>query len=70
MISAYVEQIKPIPPRIIESVSLGTRSGQAAFCNFTAGAFSVSRGPDVKCYSLRTIHPVADSADSLKDSEL
>ena len=43
MISAYVEQIKPIPPRIVESVSTGTRSGPAALRDFADGSVRFQR---------------------------
>jgi hypothetical protein len=69
MISAYVEQIKPIPPRIIESVSLELDLDKQPFVisplalsGFPEESMSTGMPP--------AIPPVADSVDSLKDSEL
>ena len=69
MISAYVEQIKPIPARIVQSVSSELDLDEQPFVispmalnGFPANSLSTTVS--------RTINPAADSADSLKDSEL
>src|ERR1035441_8728714 len=69
MISAYVEQIKPIPPRIVESVCLELDLDQQPFViSPTAlSGFPESSYPTAMSSS---INPAADSADSLKDIEL
>jgi general secretion pathway protein A len=69
MISAYVEQIKPIPARIVESVSAELDLDQQPF---VISPMALNGFPES---SLSTrisgnINPVADSADSLEDSEL
>ena len=69
MISAYVEQIKPIPPRIIESVSLELDLDKQPFVISPLALSGFPEDP-MSTAIARTIHPVADSADSLKDSEL
>ena len=69
MISAYVEQIKPIPARIVESVSAELDLNEQPFVispmalnGFPENTLSPTiSGP---------IDPAADSADSLKDSDL
>ncbi len=69
MISAYVEQIKPIPPRIIDSVSLELDLDKQPF---VISPLAMSGFPENSMSDAMpgTIHPVADSAESLKDSEL
>ena len=69
MISAYVEQLKPIPPRIVESVSLELDLDQQPF---VISPMALSGFPEdtLSTTVSNSIHPVADSADSLKDSEL
>jgi hypothetical protein len=69
MISAYVEQIKPIPPRIVESVSLELALDEQPF---VISPMAMSGFPENSMSPTITnsIHPVSDSADSLKDSEL
>jgi general secretion pathway protein A len=58
MISAYVEQIKPIPPRIVEAVGTELDLGQQPFALSTTAA------------TAGTINPIANSVDSIKDIEL
>ena len=69
MISAYVEQIKPIPPRIVESVCTELDLDQQPF---VISPMALSGFPeDSLPTAISSSHqPVADSADSLKDSEL
>src|ERR1035441_975128 len=69
MISAYVEQIKPIPPRIVESVCLELDLDQQPFViSPTAlSGFPESSFPTAMSNNLS---PAGDSADSLKDIEL
>jgi general secretion pathway protein A len=69
MISAYVEQLKPIPPRIVESVSLELDLDQQPF---VLSPMALSGFPEdtLSNTASNSIHPAADSADSLKDSEL
>ena len=69
MISAYVEQLKPIPPRIVESVSLELDLDQQPF---VLSPMALSGFPEDTLSNTvsNSIHPVADSADSSKDSEL
>src|SRR5664279_3195006 len=69
MISAYVEQIKPIPPRIVESVSRELDLDRQPFVISPMALSGFPEDPMSSALS-GTIHPVADSADSLKDSEL
>jgi general secretion pathway protein A len=69
MISAYVEQVKPIPPRIVESVSIELDLNQLPF-EISPGTLSgfpenilptgIDSGADAS----------ADAADSLRDIEL
>jgi type II secretory pathway predicted ATPase ExeA len=69
MISAYVEQIKPIPPRIVELVSLELDLEQQPF---VISPMAMSRMPEdsVPSNLSSTFNPIADSVDSLKDIEL
>jgi len=69
MISAYVEQIKPIPARIVESVSIELELDQQPF---VISPMALSGFPEdtLPTAISRTFNPVADSTDSLKDSEL
>ena len=69
MISAYVEQVKPIPPRIVESVSRELDLEQQPFVISPMALSGFSEDPMVSGFS-GNLHPAADSADSLKDSEL
>jgi type II secretory pathway predicted ATPase ExeA len=69
MISAYVEQIKPIPPRIIESVCRELDLDRQPFV-ISPLALSGFQEDSISNAVPRTIQPVADSADFLKDSEL
>jgi len=69
MISAYVEQIKPIPARIVESVSTELDLDDQPFL-ISPMALSGLQGNTFPTTMFNTINPVADSTDSLKDSEL
>ena len=69
MISAYVEQIKPIPARIVESVSTELDLDDQPFL-ISPMALSGLQGNTLPTTMFNTINPVADSTDSLKDSEL
>lgn len=69
MISAYVEQIKPIPARIVESVSTELDLDDQPFL-ISPMALSGLQGNILPTTMFNTINPVADSTDSLKDSEL
>jgi type II secretory pathway predicted ATPase ExeA len=68
MISAYVEQIKPIPARIVESVSTELDLDDQPFL-ISPMALSGLQGNTLPTTMFNTINPVADSTDSLKDSE-
>ena len=69
MISAYVEQIKPIPARIVESVCIELDLDQQPF---VISPMALSGFPEdaLPTAISSTINPVADSTDSLKDSQL
>jgi type II secretory pathway predicted ATPase ExeA len=69
MISAYVEQIKPIPPRIVESVCLELDLDQQPFVLSprALNGFPESSFPTAIS---STVNPAADTIDSLKDIEL
>ena len=69
MISAYVEQIKPIPARIVESVSTELDLDDQPFL-ISPMALSGLQGNTLPTTLFNTINPVADCTDSLKDSEL
>jgi general secretion pathway protein A len=67
MISAYVEQIKPIPPRIVESVGreLGLDSQP-----FVLSPLAMAGMPEEQIPMSSTINPVAGTPDTFKDIEL
>jgi hypothetical protein len=69
MISAYVEQIKPVPARIIESVSVELDLEQQPF---VISPMAMSGFPDDPITSAISSNPfpVSDSLNPLKDSEL
>ena len=69
MISAYVEQIKPIPARIIESVSIELDLNPQPFV-ISPIALSGFPEPDVPTAMSRNLNPIADSKNPLKESEL
>lgn len=69
MISAYVEQIKPIPPRIVESVSLELDLDQQPFV-ISPMALSGMPGEVMPTALSSTMNPAVNSSDSLKDIEL
>jgi type II secretory pathway predicted ATPase ExeA len=69
MISAYVEQIKPIPARIVQSVSNELDLDQQPFL---ISPISMS-GPTenaLKTSMYNTLKPIADNADFLKEREI
>jgi len=69
LISAYVEQIKPIPARTIESVSRELDLDQQPF---VLSPIALSGLPDTKLpiEHSSTVNPVADTANPRKESEL
>jgi type II secretory pathway predicted ATPase ExeA len=69
MISAYVEQIKPIPARIVQSVCVELDLDEQPF---VLSPLALNGFPEntMQTAMSSTINPVADSADSQKDSEL
>jgi hypothetical protein len=69
MISAYVEQIKPIPARIVQSVGMELDLDQQPFV-ISPMAMSGFEENTLPTVISRTINPISDSTDSLKDSEL
>jgi type II secretory pathway predicted ATPase ExeA len=69
MISAYVEQIKPIPARIVESVSLELDLEQQPFV-ISPEAMSGLPEDGLSSSISSSINPISDSSDSLKDIEL
>jgi type II secretory pathway predicted ATPase ExeA len=69
MISAYVEQIKPIPPRIVQSVSLELDLDQQPFV-ISPMALNGFSEDSMSTPVSNIIHPVSDSNDSFKDSEI
>jgi general secretion pathway protein A len=69
MINAYVEQIKPIPPRIVELVSLELDLDKQPFI-VSPTALSGFPESSMSATLPSAIHPVADSGDPQKDSEL
>jgi Type II secretory pathway, component ExeA (predicted ATPase) len=69
MISAYVEQIKPIPPRIVESVCRELDLDTQPFV-LSPMAFSGMQEEAIPSAVPGTLNPVVSSADTLKDIEL
>lgn len=69
MISAYVEQIKPIPPRIVESVSMELDLEQQSFV-ISPEAMAGLRESGMATGMASDIGPIGDSIDSIKDIEL
>lgn len=69
MISAYVEQIKPIPPRIVESVSLELDLDQQPF---VISPMAMAGMPDSSMLPAMSssMNPGIDASDTLKDIEL
>lgn len=69
LISAYVEEIKPVPARIVESVSVELELDQLPLVVSPITTF----GPTENFLPTRissTVKPVANPTDSLKDTEL
>jgi type II secretory pathway predicted ATPase ExeA len=69
MISSYVEQIKPVPERIIESVSIELDLNQQPFV-ISPIAMSGLPEPGLPAAMSRNLNPLADSTSPLKESEL
>jgi hypothetical protein len=69
MISAYVEEIKPIPARIVEVVCTDLYLDDQPFL-ISSMALSGLPENTLPTAISSTINPVAVSTDSLKDSEL
>jgi general secretion pathway protein A len=69
MISAYVEQIKPIPARIVESVGTELDLDEQPFV-ISPMALSGVQGSTLPTTMFSTTNPAADSKVSLKDSEI
>ena len=69
MISAYVEQIKPIPPRIVESVC---RELDLDSQPFVLSPLAMAGMPDepLPTTMSNTMNPAMSSVDTLKDIEL
>jgi type II secretory pathway predicted ATPase ExeA len=69
MINAYVEQVKPIPARIVESVCVELDLEQLPF---VISPMAMAGAPEnaVPTALSSTFTHVADSADSIKDSDL
>jgi type II secretory pathway predicted ATPase ExeA len=69
MISAYVEQVKPIPPRIVESVSMELDLDQQPFVISPIALSELSQTGVPTAFSSK-IKPIADAANPLKESEI
>jgi type II secretory pathway predicted ATPase ExeA len=69
LISAYVEQIKPIPARIIESVSMELNLDQQPFVISPIALSGLSETGMPTAFT-STIKPNADAANPVKESEL
>lgn len=69
MISAYVEQIKPIPPRIVESVCRELDLDSQPFV-LSPLAFSGMSEETLPTAMPSTLNPAIGSSDTLKDIEL
>jgi len=67
MISAYVEQIKPVPARIVESVSIELDLEQQPF---VISPMAMSGFPDDPISSAISSTTIAESMNPLKDSDL
>jgi general secretion pathway protein A len=67
MISAYVEQIKPIPPRIVESVC---RELDLDSQPFVLSPMAMAGMPEEPMPMSSNINPVVSTADTFKDIEL
>jgi type II secretory pathway predicted ATPase ExeA len=69
LISAYVEQVKPIPARIVESVATEFGLDDQPFL-ISPMAMSGIQENTLQGSPYNTINPIGDTADSLKDSKL
>jgi type II secretory pathway predicted ATPase ExeA len=69
LVSAYVEEIKPVPARIIESVSVELELTQRPFV-LSPLAESESPGSSLPTGISSTVNPIADPAEFLTDGEL
>ncbi len=69
LVSAYVEEIKPVPARIVESVSVELELAPRSFA-ISSLADSESPGSALPTRIPSTVNPIADSAEFLTDGEL
>ncbi len=69
LISAYVEQVKPIPARIVESVTIEFGLDEQPFVISPMAMSAVKENP-FQTSTYNSINPIPDTTDSLKDSEL
>ena len=69
LISAYVEQVKPVPARIVEEVSLELDLEQQPFLISPMALGSMPKSPLPSDMSF-TIKPVVDATDSRKEHEI
>jgi type II secretory pathway predicted ATPase ExeA len=69
MISAYVEQVKPIPARIIESVSMELILDEQPFAVSPLAMSGLPEGI-LSTTEPNVIRPIADSTDFLKEREI
>jgi type II secretory pathway predicted ATPase ExeA len=69
MISAYVEQIKPIPPRIVESVCTELDLHQQPFLVSPMALSGLSENTSPTAMS-NTTKPIVEATDSLKEREI
>jgi len=69
LISAYVEQVKPIPARIVESVTIEFGLDEQPFVISPMAMSAVKENP-FRTSTYNSINPIPDATDSLKDSEL
>ena len=69
LISAYVEQVKPIPARIVESVTIEFGLDEQPFVISPMAMSAVKENP-FRTSTFNSINPIPDATDSLKDSEL
>jgi type II secretory pathway predicted ATPase ExeA len=69
LVSAYVEEIKPVPARIIESVSVELELTQRPFIISSADE-SGALGSSLPTGISNAVNPIADPAEFLTDGEL
>jgi type II secretory pathway predicted ATPase ExeA len=69
LISAYVEQIKPIPAKIVESVSIELDLDQQSFMISNGSASEISESP-ISTAIPSGVSPHAESTATVKDNQL